>query len=51
VIDVQDNVLPFFAIEYVLVSFVTIATTGTILAYNSPKPFGSRAPPGPGGGA
>jgi len=38
VIDVQDNVSRFFAIDhYVLVSFVTIAATGAILAYNSPK--------------
>ena len=29
-IGVQDNVLRFFAIDHVLVSFVTIATTGTI---------------------
>jgi len=32
VIDVQDNVLRFFAIDHVLVSFVTIATTGTIFS-------------------
>jgi len=38
VIGVQDNVLRFFAIDHVLVSFVTIANTGAILAYiNSPK--------------
>ena len=29
-IGVQDNVLRFFAIDHVLVSFVTIATTGAI---------------------
>ena len=34
-IDVQDNVLRFFAIDHVLVYFVTIATTGAI--FNSPK--------------
>ena len=31
-IDVQDTVLRFFAIDHVLVSFVTIATTGTIFS-------------------
>ena len=54
-IDVQDNVLRFFAIDHVLVSVVTIVTTGAILAYNSPKtvwrPGSGRAPPGPAGGA
>jgi len=38
VIDVQDNVLRYFAIDHVLVSFVTIATIqARFLAYNSPK--------------
>ena len=31
-IDVQDNVLRFFAIDHVLVSFVTIAPTGAIFS-------------------
>ena len=30
--DVQDNVLRFFAIDHVLVSFVTIAPTGAIFS-------------------
>ena len=30
--DVQDNVLRFFAIDHVLVSFVTIAPTGAIVS-------------------
>ena len=36
-IDVQDNVLGFFAIDYVLVSFVTIATTGAIFSLQFTK--------------
>ena len=36
-IDVQDNVLRFFAIDHVLVSFVTIATTGTIFSLQFTK--------------
>ena len=32
VIDVQDNVLCFFAIDHVLVSFVTIVITGAIFS-------------------
>ena len=32
VTDVQDNVLRFFAIDHVLVSFVTIAPTGAIFS-------------------
>jgi len=47
--DVQDNVLRFFAIDHVLVSFVTIQMR--FLAYNSPKLFGGRALPGPARGA
>ena len=43
-IDVQDNVLRFFAIDHVLVSFVTMLQQARFLAYNSPKPFGGRAP-------
>ena len=48
VIDVQDNVLRFFAIDHVLVglSFVTIATTGAIFSVQF-----NRAPPGSAGGA
>jgi len=37
VIDVQDNVLCFFAIDRVLVSFVTIATTGAIFSLKFTK--------------
>ena len=37
VIDVQDNVLRFFAIDHVLVSFVTIATTGAIFSLQFTK--------------
>jgi len=37
VIDVQDNVLGFFAIDYVLVSFVTIATAGAIFSLQFTK--------------
>jgi len=37
VIDVQDNVLRFFAISHVLVSFVTIATTGAIFSLQFTK--------------
>ena len=36
-IDVQDNVLCFFAIDRVLVSFVTIATTGAIFSLQFTK--------------
>ena len=36
-IDVQDNVLRFFAISHVLVSFVTIATTGAIFSLQFTK--------------
>ena len=36
-IDVQDNVLRFFAINHVPVSFVTIATTGTIFSLQFTK--------------
>ena len=36
-IDVQDNVLRFFAIDHVLVSVVTIATTGTIFSLQFTK--------------
>jgi len=37
VIDVQDNVLRFFAIDHVLVYFVTIATTGAIFSLQFTK--------------
>jgi len=37
VIDVQDNVLRFFAIDHVLVSFVTIAATGAIFSLQFTK--------------
>jgi len=48
----HNNVLRFFAIDHVLVSFVTIATTGTIFSLTiHQKPFGGRARPGPAGGA
>ena len=36
-IDVQDNVLRFFAIDHVLVYFVTIATTGAIFSLQFTK--------------
>ena len=36
-IDVQVNVLRFFAIDHVLVSFVTIATTGAIFSLQFTK--------------
>jgi len=36
-IDVQDNVLRVFAIDHVLVSFVTIATTGAIFSLQFTK--------------
>ena len=36
-IDVQDNVMRFFTIDHVLVSFVTIATTGTIFSLQFTK--------------
>ena len=36
-IDVQDNVLHFFAIDHVLVYFVTIATTGAIFSLKFTK--------------
>ena len=36
-IDVQDNVLRFFAIDHVLASSVTIATTGAILSLQFTK--------------
>ena len=35
--DVQDNVSRFFAIDHVLVSFVTIATTGAIFSLQFTK--------------
>jgi len=37
VIDVQDNVLRFFAIDHVVESFVTIATTGAIISLQFTK--------------
>ena len=37
VIDVQDNVFRFFAIDHVLVSYVTIASTGTIFTLQFTK--------------
>ena len=37
VINVQDNVLRFFAIDHVLVSFVTIATAGMIFSLQFTK--------------
>ena len=36
-IDVQDNVLRFFAIDHALVSFVTIAATGAIYSLQFTK--------------
>ena len=36
-IDAEDNVLRFFAIDHVLVSFVTIATTGAVFSLQFTK--------------